>query len=185
VSECECECECACLCRHVYVFVCVCVWCVSSLTNLIYTHIHTYTYIHTCTYMHTYTRMYICTHIHTHTHTCTHAHIHTTYKYTHTQIIVSDSPELLGLLDSLSTSLREVKQHLEPLLARLKEGGLPTCSGLSFLEAKHQLLLSYCTNIAFYIVLKSEGRRVEDHPVVERLVHVRTLLEKMKVCVSE
>ena len=38
-------------------------------------------------------------------------------------------------------------------------------------------MLSYCVNIVFYLLLKAEGRPVGDHPVVLRLVEIRTYLE--------
>lgn len=42
------------------------------------------------------------------------------------------------------------------------------------------LLLSYCINIVFYLLLKAEGKPVRDHPVVLRLVEIRTFLEKAR-----
>ena len=41
-------------------------------------------------------------------------------------------------------------------------------------------MLSYCVNIVFYLLLKSEGRSVRDHPVVLRLVEIRAYLEKLR-----
>lgn len=55
-----------------------------------------------------------------------------------------------------------------PLLSELRDGGLATSEGLSYLEAKHLLLLSYCSHIVFYLLLKAEGRPVRDHPVITR-----------------
>ena len=51
---------------------------------------------------------------------------------------------------------------------------------MSYLDAKHLLMLSYCVNIVFYLLLKAEGRPVRDHPVVLRLVEIRTYLEKLR-----
>ena len=52
----------------------------------------------------------------------------------------------------------------------LFEGDYATAEGISYLDAKHLLMLSYCINIVFYLLLKSEGKPVRDHPVVLRLV---------------
>lgn len=62
---------------------------------------------------------------------------------------------------------------MSPLLTELRDGGLATGEGLSYLEAKHLLLLSYCSHIVFYLLLKAEGRPVRDHPVIARWVGVR------------
>jgi hypothetical protein len=47
-------------------------------------------------------------------------------------------------------------------------GNLATAAGLSYLEAKHLLLLQYCMCIVAYLMLKAEGKSVKDHPVIER-----------------
>jgi hypothetical protein len=70
-------------------------------------------------------------------------------------------------------SLAEVRHRVGPLLEEVRAGGLATSEGLSYLEAKHLLLLNYCIAITFYIMLKAEGRSVRDHPVIARLVQVR------------
>ena len=45
---------------------------------------------------------------------------------------------------------------------------------------KYNLLMSYCTFLSFYLLLKVEGKAVEDHPVIGRLTHIKTLFEKLK-----
>lgn len=51
--------------------------------------------------------------------------------------------------------------------------------GIRYLELKQLLLLSYCQAITFYLLLKSEGQHVRDHPVLARLVEIRSLLDKV------
>lgn len=58
----------------------------------------------------------------------------------------------------------------------MKAGELATAEGLSYLEAKHLLLLSYCIHIVFYVLLKAEGAPVRSHPVIGRLLQLRTYL---------
>lgn len=62
----------------------------------------------------------------------------------------------------------QVRHRVGPLLQEVKEGGLATPEGLSYLEAKHLLLLQYCMCIVAYLLLKSEGRSVKNHPVIGR-----------------
>lgn len=94
--------------------------------------------------------------------------------------LMEDAPELLALLTELTDSLAEVRHRVGPLLKEVKEGGLATSEGLSYLEAKHLLLLQYCIHIVFYLLLKAEGRPVKDHPVIGRLVELRTFIEKVR-----
>ena len=63
---------------------------------------------------------------------------------------------------------------------QVREGGLATAEGVSYLEAKHLLLLHYCLHLLFYLLLKAEGRPVTNHPVIARLVEIRTYLEKIR-----
>jgi len=57
---------------------------------------------------------------------------------------------------------------------------LVTRDGMSFLEMKYNLMLTYCQMINFYMLLKLEGRDVSSHPVIDRLLHLKLLLEKVR-----
>jgi hypothetical protein len=35
-------------------------------------------------------------------------------------------------------------------------------------------------NLAFYILLKLQGKSIKDHPVIRRLIYIKTLLGKLK-----
>ena len=47
--------------------------------------------------------------------------------------------------------------------------------GISFLEVKYQLLLSYLVNLTYVMLRKSHGQNVEGEESVERLVEIRTV----------
>jgi hypothetical protein len=55
-----------------------------------------------------------------------------------------------------------------------------TKHGMTYLEMKYNLLLSYCQFLSFYILLKTEGASTKDHPVIGRLLHIKTLLERLR-----
>lgn len=92
----------------------------------------------------------------------------------------TEAPELSKLLNELKSSMHEVRNRIEPTLERVKSNELNTSGGVSYLEAKHLLLLSYCEAIAFYVLMKAEGRDVTNHPVMHRLVELKTFIEKAK-----
>ena len=97
------------------------------------------------------------------------------------KIIESDSPELLGLLNEFRESLTQANEKLLPFLTAARSGQVKsTASGMSYLEMKYNLLMSYCTFLTFYLLLKVEGKPVESHPVVHKLTHIKTLFEKLK-----
>ncbi|GET89991.1 hypothetical protein, conserved [Leishmania tarentolae] len=96
-------------------------------------------------------------------------------------VLKKESPELLKLLLDLKTYMAEVKTLAQPLHDLLYERKVsPSDKNLvSFLETKVQLMLSYCMHVTFYLLLKSEGRKVAGHPVIDHLVEIRVYLEKM------
>ena len=64
----------------------------------------------------------------------------------------------------------------------MKGGKGATEEGITYLELKHMLLLSYCQAIVFYFLLKAEmPQSVRDHPVVRRLVELKLSLERVNV----
>lgn len=48
-----------------------------------------------------------------------------------------------------------------------------------YMEVKKLLLLSYIQAITCYLLLKSEGHVIRDHPVISRLVEIKNLLDKV------
>lgn len=84
------------------------------------------------------------------------------------------------LLESLSQSSDNVKTKINNTLAKINEGELETSSGISYLEAKHHLLLQYCINLSFFTLLKLNGKKISEHPIVEDLARIRVTLEKLK-----
>jgi U3 small nucleolar RNA-associated protein 3 len=96
------------------------------------------------------------------------------------EIVMTDAPELIGLLEEFKDKIKEMREGVKPIIENVQAKQSMTNKGLSFLEIKHQLLLSYCINISFYLLLKSQGKPVRDHPVMVQLLEIRTLLERLR-----
>eukprot|EP00249_Psilotum_nudum_P019077 c27089_g1_i1 orf=208-2325(+) len=96
------------------------------------------------------------------------------------EVVMSDAPELVGLLTELREELDELKFKIEPLLTKAKERRYVSKFGVQYLEAKHIQLLCYCQYIVFYLLLKAEGHSIHDHPVIACLVEIRMLQEKIR-----
>ncbi|XP_031494212.1 protein THALLO [Nymphaea colorata] len=99
------------------------------------------------------------------------------------EVVFSAAPELVGLLSELNLSLDQLGGELGPLDAK-KNGKDSTTNGrMHYLEVKRLLLLNYCQAIVFYLLLKSEGHPIRDHPVLARLVEIKSLLDKVsQIC---
>lgn len=52
--------------------------------------------------------------------------------------------------------------------------------GISFLEVKYHQLLTYLINLTYVMCIKSKGTSINRDPAIDRLVEIRTVLERMK-----
>ncbi|GAB4839524.1 hypothetical protein Ancab_029050 [Ancistrocladus abbreviatus] len=89
-------------------------------------------------------------------------------------------PQLAALLKEMKDGLDIVTTKVQALTAKVKAKEFPTADGLSYLEAKHLLLLNYCQSLVFYLLHKAKGLSIEGHPVVHSLVEIRLFLEKIR-----
>lgn len=95
-------------------------------------------------------------------------------------VVYSAAPELVGLLAELNDTVEHLENVVNPLLNKVREADIAKKGGMKYLELKQLLLLSYSQAITFYLLLKSEGQPVRDHPVIARLVDIKNLLHKME-----
>ncbi|XP_042060842.1 something about silencing protein 10-like [Salvia splendens] len=95
-------------------------------------------------------------------------------------VVYSSAPELIGLLSELKDSLDQLENKVNPLVEKIKGRESGKKGTMHYIEVKQLLLQSYCQAITFYLLLKSEGQPVRDHPVVSHLVEIKSLLDKIK-----
>lgn len=103
------------------------------------------------------------------------------------RLFKKDSPEFDGLVSDFEQRLVESRDMLQPILNYFKQRAdandkiQPNNQPLvQFVQLKNDLILNYCNNIAFYLVLKSERVSIKNHPIVKRLVQMRELLLQME-----
>lgn len=94
--------------------------------------------------------------------------------------IATDLPEVILKLTEINQQITSASQHVTGLLQKVNNGEYDTSNGLGFLEAKHHLLLEYIINITYTMLLKVNGKPLEGAPAIDRLVEIRTVLEKMR-----
>ncbi|XP_038222961.1 neuroguidin isoform X1 [Zerene cesonia] len=91
-----------------------------------------------------------------------------------------DLPQAMNLLKEMNTNIQQVSQLVDNMLIRVKNGEMTTDKGLSFLEMKYQMLLSYLINLTYIVLRKCSGEKIESDPSIDRLVEIRTVLEKIR-----
>ncbi|NWR89675.1 SAS10 protein, partial [Furnarius figulus] len=97
------------------------------------------------------------------------------------KLLKQESPELLQLMEDFQVKLMELKDELHPLLQMVRDGTIRQGKGSRYLQTKYHLYLNYCANISFYLVLKSKRVPVHSHPVIERLVAYRNIINDLAV----
>ncbi|XP_006622787.2 something about silencing protein 10 [Apis dorsata] len=95
-------------------------------------------------------------------------------------IMQKESPEFVVLVNDFKDYMTEAKDLLAPFLKLVKNGIIPNCPAVSFIRIKYHLLLNYCINISFYLMLKAKRLPVSTHPVIKRLAQYRQLLNQLE-----
>lgn len=91
-----------------------------------------------------------------------------------------DLPQAVKLFKEMNSNVQQVSQLVDNMLVRVKSGEITTDKGLSFLEMKYQMLLSYLINLTYIVLRKCSGERIESDPSIDRLIEIRTVLEKIR-----
>ncbi|XP_024135383.1 neuroguidin [Oryzias melastigma] len=95
-------------------------------------------------------------------------------------LIDRDLPKAVDLLNTLTEQVASVTKHVRELLAKVKDGAFKTSKGLSFLDLRYQLMLFYLQDLTHLISIKTAGGEIRESEALERIVTVRTVLEKMR-----
>lgn len=88
--------------------------------------------------------------------------------------------QALRLFQEMNQNAQQVSQVIDSMLDRVKNGEMSTHRGLCFIEMKYQMLLSYLINLTYIVLRKCSGERIESDPSIDRLVEIRTVLEKIR-----
>lgn len=96
------------------------------------------------------------------------------------EILNRESPELLRLLQDFKDKLLEIRDHIRPLFELTKHEEIPSGPLADYINLKYQLLMNYCTNVSFYIMLKAKRVSLLDHPIIKRLVYYRKLMKELE-----
>lgn len=71
--------------------------------------------------------------------------------------IEEDLPNAMKLLGEMNNNVKQVSDLVESMLQRVKSGELTTEYGLSFLEVRYHMLLTYLINLTYVVLRKCAG----------------------------
>uniref|UniRef100_A0A1B6CGF7 Sas10 C-terminal domain-containing protein n=1 Tax=Clastoptera arizonana TaxID=38151 RepID=A0A1B6CGF7_9HEMI len=94
-------------------------------------------------------------------------------------LLEQESPEFLGIIKDFKECMTYAQEKLEPIVSMIDSQEIPNCAASRFTKVFYQLTLNYCTNIAFYLLLKARHQNVQSHPVVASLIQLKKRLDQM------
>lgn len=89
-------------------------------------------------------------------------------------------PDFLTLFKEVKEKASAVSVAAESLASRASNKELNTAAGLSFLEMKNHVMLSYLLDLTHVIWCKVSGRSISGDLAIRRLVQARTVLERIR-----
>lgn len=92
----------------------------------------------------------------------------------------ADIQEFADLLRELPEQLESVTAIVRNIDKKVDDAETSTSKGISLLEIKYQLMLSYLINLTYLLLWKSQGEHIQGDAAIERLVEIRTVLEKIR-----
>jgi len=76
--------------------------------------------------------------------------------------------------------MAEVKDILIPFLKLAENETWSNCDAVNFVKIRYRVLLNYCINISFCLMMEANGLPVESHPIMKRLAQYRQLFEQLQ-----
>ncbi|XP_075212163.1 neuroguidin [Lycorma delicatula] len=84
------------------------------------------------------------------------------------------------LFDEINECITFIKNNVIDLKHKIQRNDLSTSEGLSVLEVKNQMLLSYLSNLLYIIMLKCYGKSIAGTVIIDHLVEIRTVIERIR-----
>ncbi|EDO07429.2 Sas10 C-terminal domain family protein [Babesia bovis T2Bo] len=93
----------------------------------------------------------------------------------------NEHTEFIALLKEYRDNVAVVKDQVLNLI--YEGNGIPkgcTKDGMEYLDLRNELLLMYVTYLSYYLLLKTQGISIKNHPVINRLLELRIMLDKAR-----
>ena len=90
-----------------------------------------------------------------------------------------DKEKHMEMLSDIINTAKQMESSIDVFIDQVNSGP-DTSQGLSFLDLKNDLMMDYNLNLLFLMYKKSVEGKIEGDKAVERLCHLRTILEKIR-----
>ncbi|KAF6018772.1 NGDN [Bugula neritina] len=96
------------------------------------------------------------------------------------QLTACDIQSSRELISKIKETADKLIERVKGITEQIKTGEFTTKNGISFLDVKNELLGQYNLNIGGVVARKMSGISIEDCEEVDRLVEIRTYIEKSR-----
>ncbi|KAF4695287.1 utp3, small subunit (SSU) processome component [Perkinsus olseni] len=97
------------------------------------------------------------------------------------RLALKESPELEALVEQYREGALKLADEARDLIDAVRRSPPPAGKGgMTFVETKLQLLLSYLNYLSYYFMLKAKGASVRKHPVIGKIAWVKGMLDRLK-----
>jgi hypothetical protein len=93
-----------------------------------------------------------------------------------------DKLKFTSYFTSMRGSIDEVNKKLASVIDTFKSSDKAEMKyGISYYDAKNNLMILYLSQLTYYFTLKSSGKKVDNHQMIKNLIYLKTLMEKTKI----
>eukprot|EP00002_Diphylleia_rotans_P017105 TRINITY_DN3313_c0_g2_i1.p1 TRINITY_DN3313_c0_g2~~TRINITY_DN3313_c0_g2_i1.p1 ORF type:complete len:661 (+),score=226.04 TRINITY_DN3313_c0_g2_i1:72-2054(+) len=96
------------------------------------------------------------------------------------QVVLSESPELIEFLADYKDIIQLIRSKYQPSVEWLEKSNLMNTPPARFYKTKLGILMSYCSAISYYLLLKSTAQQSKDHPIIAHLIRLRGIMDTLK-----
>ncbi|GBE60269.1 Sas10 C-terminal domain-containing protein, putative [Babesia ovata] len=91
-----------------------------------------------------------------------------------------EHPEFMALLKEFKEKAEVTNEQVLKIVNDMGVSKKCTKDGMEYLDVRNELMLMYVTYLSYYLLLKTHGVPVENHPVINRLLEIRIMLDKAR-----
>ena len=96
------------------------------------------------------------------------------------KLFEQESPEFDAIVADFEQKMTLARTELVPVVELIDAGRIPEGPAADYVKAKLNVILSYSSNVACYLMFKTRRTQLRFHPVTGRLVQYKQLLDEME-----
>lgn len=95
-------------------------------------------------------------------------------------LLNKECPELLTYIEDYKRLMLCTRDELLPVIKILKSNKLNKSEISQFLQLYYQLIMNYCVNITFYVLMKTQKTNSRSHPCINWISQYKNMLRKVE-----